>query len=452
MNSRIDHGATREVVTLAWPIALAMLGETAIGLVDTKLVGALGPAALGGVGIATTLMYLGYSFVLGLMRGVKVRTAHAVGHGQGHLGVRYAWAGLVMAGILGVALFAAAQDVTPVLRALRVDPELIEPARQFLAARGYGAPATCAIAALTQHRQAVGDSRTPMFVGLFGNIVNMGLAYGLIHGVYGLPRLGVRGAGFGTAISEWLELALMLAVLIRETRALPRRAPTLPLTTAAREVFGLGGPTGIQFSAEMLAFTAFTAVLGTLGSAEMAAHQIALSTIRTSFLPGLAVAEAATVLVGQSLGRADLDAADEYAIASVKVGIGFMAVCGLVFAFGGEAIAQVFTDSTEVIRVTRRLLYVAAVFQILDAINIVLRGALRGAKDVRAVALIGVTVIWTCIPTSAYYFGKVLGLGALGGWIGFVLETTLAAALFAWRWRRGAWREEYNVTRALAPT
>ena len=71
-----------EVVQLAWPIATAMLGDTAMGLVDTQLVGRLGANALGGVGIGTMLMWLGYAFVFGLMRGVKVRSAHAVGEGR----------------------------------------------------------------------------------------------------------------------------------------------------------------------------------------------------------------------------------------------------------------------------------------------------------------------------------------------------------------------------------
>src|SRR5689334_24941876 len=91
----------RELVALSWPIAAGMLGETALGLVDTKLVGGLGPAALGGVGMATVLLYLGYSIVFGLMRGVKVRTAHAVGAGRGGDAIRYAHAGIVFGALMG---------------------------------------------------------------------------------------------------------------------------------------------------------------------------------------------------------------------------------------------------------------------------------------------------------------------------------------------------------------
>src|SRR5579872_3375213 len=94
----------RELVALAWPIATAMGGETLMGLVDTKLVGGLGPAALGGVGVAMTIVWFGYMVTFGLMRGVKVCVAHAVGRGRGHLGVRYAQAGISI-GLVAGALF-----------------------------------------------------------------------------------------------------------------------------------------------------------------------------------------------------------------------------------------------------------------------------------------------------------------------------------------------------------
>jgi MATE family multidrug resistance protein len=83
---------------------------------------------------------------------------------------------------------------------------------------------------------------------------------------------------------------------------------------------------------------------------------------------------------------------------------------------------------------------------VLDAANIVLRGALRGAKDVRVPAIIGIGVVWTCVPVAAYVFGKLAGWGAFGGWLGFVGETTLATVLFGWRWRRGAWRDAFGRT------
>lgn len=435
---------TREVVTLAWPIAAAMLGETAIGLVDTKLVGGLGPSALGGVGLGATIMFLGYAVVFGLMRGVKIATAHAIGEGRERDGFAYARAGVVLGFALGVVELAVCRDVSPLLRALGADPDIIPYARDFLAAVTLGAPATCALAALIQHRQAIGDSRAPMIVGIAGNLFNASFAWALIYGRLGFPALGVKGGGYATAITETLELSAMAWLLLREQRAASSQ-PSISVRNAMSEVFAIGGPTGVQFAFEMTAFTMFTIILGSIGAQEIAAHQIALATIRVSFLPGVAVAEAASVLIGQSLGRRDLAAADAITKSALQVAVGFMAICGVFFALGGGLVAEFFSRDAMVGAIARKLLLVAAVFQVLDAMNIVLRGALRGAKDVRLVMLIGIGSVWFCVPTAAWFFGRQAGLGALGGWLGFIAETVVAAGLFWLRWKYGGWRTRYRA-------
>src|SRR5690606_9152047 len=151
------------------------------------------------------------------------------------------------------------------------------------------APATCALAALIQHRQAIGDTRTPMVVGIAGNTFNALFAWSLVYGHLGMPALGVRGAGYATATTESLAPVVMLLMLgsaERRARARGERTRALPLGTAARGIAELGVPTGLQFGGEMLAFVTFTVVIGGIGKEEIASHQIALNVIRVSFLPG----------------------------------------------------------------------------------------------------------------------------------------------------------------------
>ncbi|GAC1579367.1 MAG: MATE family efflux transporter [Polyangiales bacterium] len=446
------------MVLLAWPIAVTMLGDTAMGLVDTKLVSNLGANALGGVGIATTLMFLNYAMVFGLMRGVKVRTAHAVGQMHRQYGIAYVQAGLTMALGAGVLVWLLGRDGTWALQGLGIDPATIPYARDFLAARTWGGPSACMASALIQYRQGLGDVRTPMLTGIFANILNAVLAYALIHGVrigaLTIPAFGVRGAGYGTAIAETCEVAILLGVVAREVvvsrkRALHPDAPSdrLPLSVAFREVCQIGVPTGLQFGLETLAFTAFTAIIGELGAIQIAAHQVALAIIRTSFLPGIAVAEAASVLVGRALGAGNLGEADRVTRSAIAIAAAFMSLCGVVFAVEGTNIARQFAKETDLIDLVRKLLLVAVLFQTLDAINMVLRGALRGAKDVKMIAVIGITVVWFCVPGAALVFGRIIGWGALGGWIGFGAETAISATLFWFRWTRGSWRASYALAR-----
>jgi MATE family multidrug resistance protein len=442
----VSFVAQGEVIFLAWPIASAMLGETIMGLVDTKLVGGLGAAALGGVGVAGSLLHLSYVTLLGLMRGVKVCTAYAVGRGQPSHGVRYAQMGVAIGLLSGACCVVMFQHLGFVLEAVHIGPDLIPHAQAFLKARAWGLPATFALTALIEHRQGIGDVRTPMLVGLAGNVINAGLAYALIYGKFGLPALGVSGAGYGTSIVEVLQLTALLVMLwrtARHNRRQPGAIPSLQWRLALRELLMVGLPTAAHFCFETTAFVAFTAILGSLSDADVAAHQIAGAINRLAFLFGAAIGEAACIMVGRALGAQRLDLADQAVKAAVKVAMLFMGICGISFAIWGHLLAGVFTTDPEVVGLVTRLLYIAAVWQMFDALNIIMRAALRGAKDVRAAAIIGITILWTCLPTSVYGLGKVAGLGVVGGWFGFLFATCLSAAFFSRRWLRGDWRSRF---------
>jgi len=421
---------------------VGMLGQTALGLCDTKLVGALGAAALGGVGMGAMLLSLCYAMVTGLMRGVKVRAAYAVGEGRPGDAGRYAQAGATLGVAFGVVMWAASRDVTPVLHLIGLEASMVPYARDFVAARSWGAVAACAATALFQYLQGVGDARTPMRVGIVANVLNALLAWSLIYGHLGLPALGVRGAGYATSVTEVLELVALTVAVGRRARA--AGPATIALRSALRRVTSVGLPTGLQFVFETLASTTFLAILGTLGATQLAAHQITMSSMRASFLPGVAVAEAASVLVAQSLGERRLAEADRVTRVALVWGVGFMTLCGVAFAVSGAAVAGAFTDDGAVVQVARRLFLVAAVFQALDAVALILGGALRGAKEARWVATVGVTLSWLCVPGAAFVLGKLLGWGALGAWLGYLVEGTLVSALLWWRWSRGVWRATFT--------
>jgi multidrug resistance protein, MATE family len=427
-----EHGLMRKLLRLAWPIAVAWLGETAMGLVDTKLVSSLGDAALGGVGLASMLMYLAYSFASGTLRGVKVLTAHAVGAGRTDAVQRYLWSGLLLATAYGFIVMLLGRDIRPLLHVCDVRASLIEPASTFFAAVTLGAPAACAQHALIQARQGMGDSKTPARVQLAGNVLNAFLAWTLIGGHFGAPRLGVAGAGYATAATLYVN-ALVLSLLF--VRPLPREQAR-ELRAAAGEVLRLGVPTGAQFSLELLAIVTTTVILGGIDPAQLAAHQIALMLMRTSFLPGAAMGEAASVLVGQALGAKVRARVAPIARAATTLAVAFMAACGLVFVVFGGPIARLFAASEAVAHTARTLLMISALFQIPDAFNIVLRGVLRGAKDAVVPARISIACAWLFIPTLTWLIGKQLQFGAIGAWCGFIGETVFASVLLSLRLRR----------------
>ena len=215
--------ARRLVLRLAWPLASLMLGETLMGLVDTKLVGGLGAHALAGVGLANAALYLTTISVVGLMRSVKVCTSHSLGEGTPQLSYRYATVGMVMGFGLGTCFAFLLERMAPVMLLCGIAPELVAPTTAYLSARAWGMPAVCALAALMEHRQGLGEVRTSLWVGLVGNALNAVFAFVLIEGHLGAPMLGVRGAGLGTLCAEWCQLLGMLAVMWTERRYVLRQ-------------------------------------------------------------------------------------------------------------------------------------------------------------------------------------------------------------------------------------
>ncbi|MEZ4359578.1 MAG: MATE family efflux transporter [Kofleriaceae bacterium] len=447
---RGDRAVNARLLRTAWPLVVAMLGETVMGVVDTKIVGGLGPVALGGVALGTTIMWLTYAGVHGLMRGVNVQVSHAIGRGVRAEAAAFASAGATMGALAGVVIALACRDLSAPLRWIGIEEAMVPVASEFVAAVTLAAPANGALIALIQHRQAVGEVRAVMAVGITGNAINAVLAWALVYGHLGLPSLGVAGAGYATGLSETICLAILGWLLLRERRRAPRGS-RLSLGAAMKDVARVGVPAAIERGGETMAFATFNTVLGSIAAAEIAGHQITLTVMRVSFLPGLALCEATTVLVGQALGARSLARADQVVRSGVLLAFAFMGTCGVAFAKFGGQLAAWFTADPEVAAVATKLLLAAALLQLVDAPKVVLSGALRGAKDTRAIALIGVVSIWTFVPTASLVLGKTLGLGALGGWIGLITHTVVGATLYRWRWRRGGWRQAYRDAARAAP-
>jgi multidrug resistance protein, MATE family len=204
-------------------------------------------------------------------------------------------------------------------------------------------------------------------------------------------------------------------------------------------LFRVGIPTGLQFALEVGAFATLTLMISLFSEVDMASHQIAIQVIHFSFLPAFAVAEAGSVLVGQAVGAAAYPLVLRVARLALAISGVYTAGWSLILAFGSGAIVSGFTPDVEVVATATRLLYVAAVFQIFDAANMVARCALRGAGDVRFAAVVGVLTSWLCTPTLAWLLGHRYGLGAFGGWIGLCLEIILGASILWWRLERRGW-------------
>ncbi|MFO0572129.1 MAG: MATE family efflux transporter [Polyangiaceae bacterium] len=200
---------------------------------------------------------------------------------------------------------------------------------------------------------------------------------------------------------------------------------------------------------EIGAFAVLVAVLAGISAVDLAAHrQIALQITHVSFLPALAVGEAASVMVGQAVGAGEDREVWRVARRGLLLSSVYTGLCALGFVAFAPHLAAAFTGDAAVRAVTVKLIWVAAAFQIFDGANAIARSVLRGTGDVRYPAVLAVLIAWVSTPPLAWFLGVRLGFGALGGWLGLCAEIVVGSSVLWWRLERGHWRAQAAASRA----
>jgi multidrug resistance protein, MATE family len=434
-----EHRPVRELIKLSWPITLSTLSYSVMTLVDTLLVGRIGPAELAGVGLGGTAAFVVLCFSFGLLRGVKTLAAQAIGAGRRSEVGAYLGAALVTAVGIGLITIAMGQVLAQLVTLIAASEASGQAAKTYLQIRILGAPMALVYVALREVRYAQSDARAPMYATILANSVNIGLAWVFVFKLH----WGVAGAAWATVIAHAVEAGMLVV-----RQHLSGWGVGLTRRRHVKDLFLIGLPTGLQFTLEVGAFAVLAGMVAALSEVQMASHQIAIQVIHFSFLPAFAVAEAASVLAGQAVG-ANRDALVlKVARTGLWVSGIYTASCTLVLAIGAPLIVSGFTDQPALSGMAVKLLYVAAVFQVFDGANIVARAVLRGAGDVSYSAVVGVVTSWAFTPPLTWLLGYRAGLGVFGGWLGLCLEIVAGAALLWWRLERKTWTRAAERSRA----
>ncbi|MBW2453009.1 MAG: MATE family efflux transporter [Deltaproteobacteria bacterium] len=407
-------------------------------LADTLFVGRLGASALAGVSLGGVFVFTLLCFGFGLLRSVKVLVSQAVGAQQDHRVAGFVGAGLVIAVVLGVANIGVGWLGSGLLAHISSSAEAAVQTEVYVKVRVLGAPLALAAVALREARYGTGDTKTPMRAALVANLVNIVLDYGFICGL----GWGVAGAAWGSVAAHCIDFAWLARAQGRATMGLGRRA-----WKSVGAVWRLGVPIGLQMVLEVSAFAVLTAIFSAMSEVDVASHQIALVAVHFSFLPALALGEAASVMAGQAIGARHGELVAVVARRALWAALAYTGLCGVVFAAAARPIATAFTDDPAIIETTTNLLYVAAAFQLFDGASIVARCVLRGTGDVRFAAVVSVVLAWVTTPPLAMALGFGLGMGAVGGWVGLSVEIMLSAAVLWWRLERGGWQSAARKTR-----
>ncbi|WP_338860786.1 MATE family efflux transporter [Mycetohabitans rhizoxinica] len=441
----LAHHAT-ETARLAAPLAIAQLSQMAMGVTDTILLGSLGPDALAAGGLGAALFFTTMTLLQGVLQSVSVTVAQARGAQAEHRVPSIYWTGLALSLALAVPAFVLLSFATPLLVAAGQPSALAEPVGQYARVLRWAALGSLiGIGMMRAFLPAIGAARRLLWVSVGGVALNGFLNYGLIQGAWGLPRMGFLGSAAATTITVWLTALVLLALLHLPERFRPFVAGSRrPRWSVMSELLSVGWPVAVTYGVETMLFLATSLAVGTLGAAALAAHQIALNVASITFMVPLAIAQAANVRVGYWAGARHPVEARRAGFVALALGGGFMAASGAVITWVPHGIIALYLNPQEpsnaaTISLAASLLAVAAVFQIVDGLQTVGAGCLRGLRDTRVPMLLAATGYWGIGYPTGYWLTFHAGLGAKGLWWGLAAGLATVACLmvarFYWKSR-----------------
>jgi MATE family multidrug resistance protein len=425
--------------SLAIPVVFAELGWMTMGLVDTLMVGPIGPEAIGAVGIGSSLFMGVCIFAMGLLLGLDTLVSQAFGAGR--LDECHKWLahGVVLSLILAVPITLLVLGLASSLGALGLHPDVLRLTQPYLTILAWSIPPLLVYASFRRYLQGMGVVRPVMIALGTANVLNAAINWMLIFGHLGAPALGVRGSAWATVASRAVMCAFLLVVILyREHGRRPGlfETPFRIEVTRMRRLIGLGLPAASQVTLEVGVFAAATALAGRLAPASLAAHQIAINIASFTFMVPLGIASAGAVRVGHAVGRRDVAGAARAGWTALLFGALFMAGAAAVFLLIPRALIGAFTTDAAVLRVGTSLLFVAAVFQLFDGVQGVATGVLRGLGDTRSPMLWNLAAHWFLGLPLGYTLCFIAGLGVIGLWWGLSVGLIICGVALLVVWSR----------------
>jgi MATE family multidrug resistance protein len=425
---------------LALPVVVVQVGMMLIGVVDTMVVGRLSSEALAAVALGHVAVVAVSSFGIGMLLALDPLVAQAVGAND-EVGIRRAvQRGMVLALGLMAPSTLLLMPVESVLTLLSQPPETVPIAAAYVRICIPGLLPFYGFFVLRQTLQAIGRLRPIVITIIFVNLFNLVADWALVFGAGPIPQLGPIGSAWATTAARTLLFVVLMIAARKELTPIFDRLDraVLRLRPLWRTV-RLGAPIGFQVQLEMVAFAVIALLMGGLGTVQMAAHQITINIASLTFMVPLGVSTASAIQVGKAIGAGDGLGARRSASAGILIGAGFMSLMAALFIGAPRLLASAYTSVEEVLVLAVALIPIAGYFQIVDGIQVVSAGILRGAGDTRAPLVVNLVGFWLVgLPTSLTLAFK-LGFGPQGLWWGLVVGLSAVAVFLlsrvAWKFR-----------------
>ena len=439
-----DHykGGYSEVWHIAYPAVLTMISQTIMSFTDAAMVGRLGAVELAGVGLAGTLVWGLYSFFNGLVNGVNTFVAQDYGAKRFSRIGRMTWQGIYFAAISGTILLVLSSFSGDLFRLMGPAQEVQRVGSAYLKIRMQGGIFIILWMCFSAFLRGLGDTRTPLKITVVANVINIVGDYLLIFGKFGMPRLETEGAAIATITANGVGAVLFFLafVLHKKSDDYSTRSGWRPDAGQMKRLAGIGLPIGLQWFLDMGSFILFSALIGRIGTAQLAANEATIRLLSLSFLPLFGVSIAATTLVGQYIGRGEPQYACRSGNSALRLGLIYTTFIAMVFLIFPERLVALINSDPEVVRTGSRIIRLAAAFQMFDGVGIISNGCLRGAGDTRWAMFIGIGYAWFLFLPMAYIGGFRLNGGAFGAWAGATVYIIALGLTFYLRFRSGKWQ------------
>lgn len=424
---------------LAWPIIIGQLSHIALGVIDSAMVGRLGADPLAAVSVSVGLFSILMVFGIGVSFAISPLAAIARGAADATQAEKILKNGVINGLVVGTLLIVLMLGVAAILPWMKQTPEVTALSIPYLQILALSMLPIMIFQSFRQFSEGLEIMYPALIIGLAMIPMNTFGNWLLIYGNWGFQAMGVEGAAWATVATRVVAAALMANYVLRNRRFAAYRQMTWRRaidSVVMKRLLTLGIPGGAQLIFETSAFAFAAVMIGWLGSKALAAHQIAINLASISFMVAIGISSASAIRVGHAQGQANFVKVRNIGKTSFFMAGGFMALCGLVFIVLRFALPSLYIDDTEVINQAAQLLLVAAAFQIVDGIQAVGVGLLRGMEDVKRPTLYVMLAYWVLALPLGGLLAFPLGMGVLGLWIALALGLAASAVLLSYRFFR----------------
>lgn len=403
-----------------------------MNFVDTVMAGNLSAEALAAVAVGGAIFIPFIMLAAGILMAVTPIVAQLVGARTYHeIGVNVRQ-GLWLSQILAIPVFFLIRNLEIVMFFLDVTPTIIPVAQGYLDAISWGVFGICGYMALRFFNEGMSATRPAMYVALIGVLVNIPANYILMYGKLGFPQLGATGIGYASSIVAYV---LFLGMLIFTVNYKPYKrfdifsSIKLPDWDYLKEILRVGIPIGLSSTMEVTMFAFVSLLMGSLSAVAVAGHQVAINFSAMTFMVPFGLSTAITTRVGNAIGKESMTGARHRGYVGIGLSTLFMSITAVIIYLYPNVITDIYTDDAAVQEVAISLLYMAAIFQISDGLQVSSYGALRGLKDTKVPMIVNFIAYWLVGLPLGYYLGITKGIGPQGLWMGLIAGLTIAAIL-----------------------